>query len=137
MEKDLANARALAAKLEGVAAELRKVKMVGPKAPAPGEGAVPDGAGDVAMPTEEEEEPEPRERGCDAVERRIEKVMADLRAQELVDVNDDKAYEAKKVCIHLPVLLKIKLTCGRLWFRLTCTLRICARRSTRATTVRL
>lgn len=96
MEKDLANAKALAAKLETEAADLRKLKI----AAKPVDGAAVNSEADVAMETaEEEEEEEPRERGCDAVERRIEKVMADLRQQELVDVNDDKAYEVKKVRI--------------------------------------
>lgn len=45
----------------------------------------------------EEEDPEPRERGSEAVERRIEKVMADIRDQGLVDAADEKALEAKKV----------------------------------------
>lgn len=52
----------------------------------------------MAAPEGEDEEPEPRERGSDAVERRIEKVMTDLREQGVIDVNDEKAYEEKKVC---------------------------------------
>ncbi|KAJ6516368.1 hypothetical protein C8R45DRAFT_1087446 [Mycena sanguinolenta] len=107
MEKDLANAKALVAKLEGEAAELRKLKTA-PAKPALAEGGA-DGE-DVAMAPggeddADEEEPEPRERGSDAVERRVEKVMADLRAQELVDVNDDKAYEAKKTTVSLDLYL--------------------------------
>jgi hypothetical protein len=50
----------------------------------------------MAGPDTEEEE-EPSERGSDAVDRRIEKIMSDLREQNLVDINDEKAYEAKKV----------------------------------------
>ncbi|KAJ6567356.1 hypothetical protein DFH09DRAFT_1034534 [Mycena vulgaris] len=102
MEKDLANAKALAAKLEGEAAELRKLKV----APKPVDGAAASSEGDVVMEAaEEEDEPEPRERGCDAVERRIEKVMADLRQQGLVDVNDDKAYEVKKTTVSLDLYI--------------------------------
>ncbi|KAJ7122902.1 hypothetical protein C8R44DRAFT_876099 [Mycena epipterygia] len=103
MEKDLANAKALAAKLETEAAELRKFKIT----PKPADGAAVNSEADVAMeaPEEEEEEEEPRERGCDAVERRIEKVMADLRQQELVDVNDDKAYEVKKTMVSLDLYI--------------------------------
>ncbi|KAF8211602.1 hypothetical protein K438DRAFT_1903521 [Mycena galopus ATCC 62051] len=109
MEKDLANAKALVAKLESEAAELRKLKIARGKPGAPAEGgAAPDGE-DVAMAAggedAEEEEPEPRERGSEAVERRVEKVMADLRAQELVDVNDDKAYETKKTMVSLDLYL--------------------------------
>ncbi|KAJ6543854.1 hypothetical protein B0H19DRAFT_1168666 [Mycena capillaripes] len=103
LEKDLANAKALAAKLENEAAELRKLKI--PRKTAPSEGAAGGLEADVAMSEPEEEEPEPRERGCDAVERRIEKVMADLRQQELVDVNDDKAYECKKTMVSLDLYI--------------------------------
>ncbi|KAJ7499396.1 hypothetical protein FB451DRAFT_37057 [Mycena latifolia] len=99
MEKDLANAKALAAKLETEAAELRKLKIAGK----PVDGAT-DSEADVAMEGQEEES-EPRERGCDAVERRIEKVMTDLRQQGLVDVNDDKAYEIKKTTVSLDLYI--------------------------------
>ncbi|KAJ7667573.1 hypothetical protein DFH06DRAFT_1280528 [Mycena polygramma] len=100
LEKDLANAKARKA------AELRKLKISTRKA-APVDGAAEDTEADVAMPDgeQEEEEPEPRERGCEAVERRIEKVMADLRQQELVDVNDDKAYESKKTMVSLDLYI--------------------------------
>jgi hypothetical protein len=141
MEKDLANAKALVAKLEAEAAELRKLKVARGK-PVPTEGAAGANGEDVPMEgaaeeDAEEEEPEPRERGCDAVERRVEKIMADLRAQELVDVNDDKAYEMKKVRLRLSDINNGKLRClDRRWSRSTCILRTCAQRSTRATTAR-
>jgi len=45
----------------------------------------------------EEDDPEPNERGSDAVERRIEKVMVDLKGQGLVDPDDENAVHAKKV----------------------------------------
>jgi hypothetical protein len=118
MEKDLANAKALAAKLENEAAELRKLKI----SPKTVDGAATNSEADVSMEVpEEHEEPEPRERGCDAVERRIEKVMTDLRQQGLVDVNDDKAYEVKKVCTRL-VRQMLKLIWNRRRYRSTCTL---------------
>ncbi|KAJ6510279.1 hypothetical protein C8R47DRAFT_1097395 [Mycena vitilis] len=106
LEKDLASAKALATKLEAEAAELRKLKISTRKS-APVDGVPEETEADVAMPEgeEEEEEPEPRERGCEAVERRIEKVMADLRQQELVDVNDDKAYESKKTMVSLDLYI--------------------------------
>ena len=44
-----------------------------------------------------EDDPEPREMGSEAVERRIEKVMADLQEQGAVDTSDEKALEAKRV----------------------------------------
>jgi hypothetical protein len=98
MEKDLSNAKALAVKLENEADELRKLSTtVKVKAPEASETALDP---DVAMEApNEDEEPEPREQGSDAVERRIEKVMSELRQQGLVDANDDKAYETRKVRI--------------------------------------
>lgn len=45
----------------------------------------------------EEDDTEPGERGSDAVERRIEKVMIDLKEQGLVDLDDEKAVPATKV----------------------------------------
>ena len=101
LAKDLANAKTLATLLEDEAAKLRSVKLPLPQ-PASTNG---DDAGvkkedsDATMAApDEEEESEPRERGSDAVERRIEKVMADLREQGVIDENDEKAYEEKKVC---------------------------------------
>ena len=102
LAKDLANAKALATLLEDEAAKLRSVKL--PLAPPVANG---DDAGvkkednsDAIMgaPDDEDEEPEPKERGSDVVERRIEKIMADLREQGVIDVNDERAYEEKKVC---------------------------------------
>ncbi|KAJ7087280.1 hypothetical protein B0H15DRAFT_306028 [Mycena belliarum] len=101
MEKDLANAKALALKLEGEAAELRKLK-IGSKPVGDG---VASSEADVAMDGREEEDSEPREQGCDAVERRIEKVMADLRQQGLVDIDDDKAYQVKKTQASLDLYI--------------------------------
>jgi hypothetical protein len=100
--KDLANAKTLATLLEDEAAKLRGVKLPLPL-PAVTNG---DDAGvkkedtdaTMAAPHDEDEEPEPKEQGSDAVERRIEKIMANLREQGFIDVNDDKAYEEKKVC---------------------------------------
>lgn len=101
MEKDLVNAKTLAALLEDQAATLRKTKIKeeGTK-PEDDSGALTSDV-DMAAPDPEEEEEEPSERGSDAVERRVEKVMADMREQNLVDVNDEKAYEAQRVCYFL------------------------------------
>lgn len=102
LEKDLANIKTLAAILEEEAAKLRttKVKKVTvsktPNENAPVDADAPmEDAGDDIM----EDDPEPREKGSDAVERRIEKVMFDLREQGVVDINDEKAYEEKKVSL--------------------------------------
>lgn len=57
------------------------------------------GVDEIVMdsPEDGEPEPEPREKGSDAIDRRVEKVMSDLRDQGLIDVNNEVAYEAKKV----------------------------------------
>lgn len=102
LAKDLANSKALATLLEDEAAKLRSVKLPLPQpAFTNGDDAgveKEDSDATMAAPNEEDEESEPRERGSDAVERRIEKIMADLREQGVIDVNDEKAYEEKKVC---------------------------------------
>lgn len=115
LEKDLANAKILASQLEEEAAILRKTKLQ--KQPAAdqtaegGEGGDgQDSKGDVAMAdgqVEEDEEDEPKERGSDAVERRIEKVMGEMRDQGLVDTDDEKAFQDKKVGDRRFVLLTI------------------------------
>jgi hypothetical protein len=43
-----------------------------------------------------EDDEEPKESGSEAIERRIEKIMADLRDQGAVD---EKVVEAKRVCV--------------------------------------
>lgn len=114
LSKDLEKAKALAAILEAQAEELRKRKIEPKKeqngsAAATGSGDAPHAEQpDVVMhevEASEEEDPEPRERGSEAVERRIEKIMADIRDQGLVDANDEKAYEAKKTVVSLDLYL--------------------------------
>ncbi len=100
--KDLENAKRLAAILEEEYINLRKarigVKLNGDaSADGNGETEVPNEdatMGDVADP---DDDPEPREMGSEAVERHIEKVMADLQEQGAVDTSDEKALEAKRV----------------------------------------
>lgn len=97
MEKDLNNAKVLAGILEEEAALLRKFKPG--KQIKPDEEEAPMEENPIEnVDVEEEDEEEPSERGSDAVDRRIEKVMADMRDQGLVDVGDEEGYEAKKVC---------------------------------------
>lgn len=60
--------------------------------------------------TEEDDDAKPKENGSDAVERRIEKVMSEMRDRGLIDVNDDVAYEAKKVKLNLPVSICFAVT---------------------------
>lgn len=103
--KDLANAKALALHLEAEADNLRKMRFE-PKPEANGASSEANGTTEqqdapmtLTTVTAEtiEEDPEPRERGSDAVERRIEKVMADLREQNALDFSDEKAVEARRV----------------------------------------
>ncbi|KAF5372018.1 hypothetical protein D9615_008095 [Tricholomella constricta] len=101
IQKDLLTIRTLATVLEEQAAKLRQYKPT-PVPPIGRDQTVSaDGPEDTTMappPVDEmEEEPEPKENGSEAVERRIEKVMSDMRNLGLVDVNDEKAYEEKKV----------------------------------------
>jgi hypothetical protein len=109
LEKDLANAKILAALLEDEAAALRKTKL-SVKDPTiegvAGENGQSEQKEDASMADgqnsgEGDDDDEPKERGSEAVERRIEKIMAEMRDQGLVDINDEKALQAKKVYIYL------------------------------------
>ncbi|KAI0751499.1 hypothetical protein C8Q80DRAFT_579948 [Daedaleopsis nitida] len=113
LEKDLENAKKLAAILEEEYMNLRKFKI--PEKPQNGD-APTDGNGDqTGAPNEDsamrdataeaEDDPEPREMGSEAVERHIEKVMADLQEQGAVDTSDEKALEAKRTVIALDLYL--------------------------------
>ena len=111
LEKDLASAKIIASRLEEEAAMLRKVKPQKQPAVHQTTGGDEDGdgqeaKGDVAMADEQaedanDEEDEPKERGSDAVDRRIEKVMGEMRDQGLVDADDEKALQYKKVRGHV------------------------------------
>ncbi|KAL0949782.1 hypothetical protein HGRIS_009821 [Hohenbuehelia grisea] len=106
LEKDLAKIKVLAGLLEDEAATLRKARVA--KVTSPVKLEVIPGEGDIKMedPIEhEEEDPEPKEKGSDAVERRVEKIMADLREQGLVDPDDEKAYEAKRTVVALDLYI--------------------------------
>ena len=108
--KDLEQAKALAAVLEEEYDTLAKMKIEPPKPEANGgglEGEPKVEAQDTVMSHEEEihvDDSEPRERGTDAVERRIEKVMAEMLDQGIVNANDEKAVEAKRVRTCLTLL---------------------------------
>ncbi|KAH7930063.1 hypothetical protein BV22DRAFT_1055685 [Leucogyrophana mollusca] len=104
IEKDLVNAKLLASILEEEAAAVRKSL---PAAEGDGPAANGDAKTEDAVMTDthgdNEEDPEPKEVGSEAVERRIEKIMAELREQGLVI--DEKAVEAKKAVISLDMYL--------------------------------
>ena len=98
--KDLDSARQLATVLEEEAESLRKMKLSS-QPEANGNTAEANGNGEQVDSTianmDDSVEDEPRERGSDAVERRVEKIMADVIDQGLVDTSDEKAVEAKRV----------------------------------------
>ncbi|KAH9850035.1 hypothetical protein C2E23DRAFT_837171 [Lenzites betulinus] len=109
--KDLENAKKLAALMEEEYMRLRKAKVEekpkengdsatnGDKPEAPAEDTT------MADAAEDAEDPEPREMGSEAVERRVEKVLADLHEQGAVDTSDEKALEAKRTVIALDLYL--------------------------------
>ncbi|KAF9268347.1 hypothetical protein L218DRAFT_954708 [Marasmius fiardii PR-910] len=104
MQKDLANARILAGLLEEEAATLRKFKI------SPQDTPDTTGIEDTPMPDSndaeaEQDEEEPLERGSDAVDRRIERLLAELRDQDIVDPSDETAHEHKKVEISLDLYI--------------------------------
>ena len=103
MAKDLANAKILAEILEDEASRIRATKVSTLNAPSEGGGQCTEQS-DVAMvpPEVEDDDPEPLERGSAAVDRRIEKVMADLREQGPVEINDEVTFEEKRVCVMIP-----------------------------------
>ncbi|CAA7259563.1 unnamed protein product [Cyclocybe aegerita] len=110
LSKDLDNAKLLAAVLEEQAARLRHWKPSTSSAATDAtngdaERVKDETNGDASMAEPEEVEEEPKERGSEAVERRIEKIMAEMKDQGLVDTMDDKVYEAKKVVISLDMYL--------------------------------
>ncbi|KAL1744623.1 hypothetical protein HDZ31DRAFT_38253 [Schizophyllum fasciatum] len=104
LAKDLASARHLASILEDQAASLRQSKVKKPQPPKP-EGAPAEGDEPPPEPEYDEEEEDPRERGTDAVERRIDTVMQNLQEQGLVDSSNEKAYEEKKVVVSLDLFI--------------------------------
>ncbi|KAM6495488.1 hypothetical protein JOM56_008194 [Amanita muscaria] len=105
MAKDLVNAKSLAEILEDEAARIRSTKVSPLNAPTENGQSVEQSDVAMAPPEVADDDPEPLERGSAAVERRIEKLMADMREQGLVDINDEMAYEEKKVAVSLDLYL--------------------------------
>ncbi|KAG5640931.1 hypothetical protein DXG03_006609, partial [Asterophora parasitica] len=106
IQKDLEAIKLLATVLEKEAAKLRQYKpsVVPPK----DEDAQADGPEDTRMApliNETEEEPEPKENGSEAVERRIEKVLSDMRNLGQIDENDGRVYEEKKAVVSLDLYI--------------------------------
>ena len=107
--KDLNNARTLATVLEDEYTSLRQALAEAKAQKAENGDEVKEEAVDVTMAdtinVDEEEDPEPRERGSDAVERRIERVMVDMREQGLLDGLDEAEVEAKRVSTNHVVFI--------------------------------
>jgi hypothetical protein len=107
--------------------------------------------GDVAMSevsgqrleTITEDQNEPREKGSEGVETRIEKIIADLRNSGIVDVHDEQEIDTKRVsapsvvdfCRHM-VLDTEDYSLFRLRFHSTCTFHIFEQHLTHAFTAR-
>lgn len=109
LEKDLNNAKTLAALLEEEAYKLRHMKIkLEDTLKVDGDSATQDQADavDAAQDPTDDDEDEPMERGSDAVERRIEKIMSDLREQNLYDSNDEALWAAKKTQVSLDLYIE-------------------------------
>ncbi|EIN10253.1 hypothetical protein PUNSTDRAFT_84168 [Punctularia strigosozonata HHB-11173 SS5] len=117
LQKDLANVKALAAVLEDEYTKLRTFKPEKPKKPTEGtegegENAGGEGEGvkkeeqkEETMDVDEEEDPEPRERGSEAVERKVGQLMDGFVQAGLIDPADEKAFQAKKTVVTLDLYL--------------------------------
>lgn len=109
LEKDLNNAKTLATILEEEAYKLRHMKIkLEDTLKVDGDSATQDqaGAGDAAQDPTDDDEDEPMERGSDAVERRIEKIMSDIREQNVIDSNDEVLWAAEKTQVSLDLYIE-------------------------------
>lgn len=103
IEKDLANAKLLASILEEEAMAIRQFNPSGHESSATNGDTKPVDTVMSDAHADREDDAEPKESGSDAIERRIEKIMADLREQGVVV--DEKVMEAKKVRGYAVLLL--------------------------------
>jgi len=85
----------LASILEEEATALRQFSPSGHESSATNGDTNPVDAAMSDAHADHEDDPEPKESGSEAIERRVEKIMADLREQGTFD---EKVIEAKKVC---------------------------------------
>jgi len=107
LTKDLANAKTLASLLEDEHDRIRRPPPRDDALPQGGAldpGAQPGPAQDTLMTDDsldqDPEEDAPKSRGSEAVERRIEKVISELRESGAVDVMNEREFEARKVRFH-------------------------------------
>ncbi|KAI0035628.1 hypothetical protein K488DRAFT_42774 [Vararia minispora EC-137] len=104
IEKDLANVRALATLLENEYFTVRRLPERPMDAPQDWEKGVVEN--DILMDEVMDlEDPEPKERGSEAVERRIEKIMEELKEVGKVGVEDEREYALKKNTVSLDLYL--------------------------------
>lgn len=98
LEKDLANVIALANLLEEEAAQLRQLKVNKATTKPMDESTSTDEVkAEPEDTTPEDDEEEPMEKSSDAIERRVERIMSDMREQGILDIEDEAAVAAKKV----------------------------------------
>lgn len=105
--KDLVNAKTLAPLLED---EYDRIRRPPPSQDDLSQGNILDPAaqslptGDTHMadslPEQDPDEDAPKSRGSEAVERRIEQVISELKDSGAVDVMTEREFEAKKVKFH-------------------------------------
>lgn len=139
LKKDLENAITLTTILEEQAAHYRQLKIPKEKPAASVEEVKADPEGEEVKPEqvaskeeeEEEEEEEPMEKGADAIERRVERILSDMREQGLIDLEDEADVAAKKVSrLHIgPKFISYKYR-SRRSSRWICISNTCAPRST-------
>ncbi|TFK99084.1 hypothetical protein BDV98DRAFT_532986 [Pterulicium gracile] len=104
LEKDLANVKALTSLLEEQAAALRKPSKNGENSEQNGQN------GDVQMSpppekNETDQQEEQKESGIEAIERRVEKLMADLAEKHLLDTSNDESLQLKKLEVSLDLYI--------------------------------
>ncbi|KAI0069110.1 hypothetical protein BV25DRAFT_1818065 [Artomyces pyxidatus] len=103
LEKDLANAKVLATQLEAEAQALRKFKI--PPATDAANGNTVEEDVTMSVGEDDPDDSEPKENMADAIERRVERVLADLRESGLVNVNDEAELNLRKTEISLDFYL--------------------------------
>ena len=94
IEKDLANVKTLASLLENEYLNVRRLPSKPDDAPADWEKTALES--EVLMDADPED-PEPKERGSDAVERRVEKIVDDLKSSGKHTSDNEKEFSYKKV----------------------------------------
>ena len=107
LAKDLANTKTLASLLED---EYDRIRRPPPRDDAPPQDGTLDPSAQSGPPEDtlmtggsldqDPEEDAPKSRGSEAVERRIEKVISDLKESGAVDLMNEREFEARKVRFH-------------------------------------